>query len=378
MSVERARTDGLEALLDYELPEERIALYPAAERDAARLLVVERHGAGLEHRRVGDLPDLLDPGDLLVVNDSRVFPARLRGRRPDGREVEILLTERVDLQDGAREGREGRPERARERWAVLARIAGRVRHGEVWDLGRGMSASLIGRMPDERLEVEIGTAGGRTVLELAAERGETPLPPYIRRPVDREVDPERYQTVFAREAGSCAAPTAGLHFTERLLARLRERGVAVAPLTLHVGWATFRPLRPEDPFPPAVPPEPFDLPEETARAISCARAAGRRVVAVGTTVARVLEERSDPNGGVRPGRGKCGLMIGSGHRFRAVDALLTNFHLPRTTLLLLVAAFAGEASARAAYEAALRNGYRFYSYGDAMLVRPARSGRGEE
>jgi S-adenosylmethionine:tRNA ribosyltransferase-isomerase len=243
-----------------------------------------------------------------------------------------------------------------------------VRPGEVWGLGPGASARLIGRRRDERLELVITAEGGRSVVEVAAERGETPLPPYIRRPIDPALDPQRYQTVFARESGSCAAPTAGLHFTDDLVARLRGRGVALAALTLHVGWATFRPLRPEDPFPPPVPPEPFDLPEATAAAVAAARRAGGRVVAVGTTVARVLEERARANGEVEPGAGRCGLMIGPEHRFQAVDGLLTNFHLPRTTLLLLVAAFAGQDAARASYAEALRCEYRFYSYGDAMLV----------
>ncbi|MEE9218781.1 MAG: tRNA preQ1(34) S-adenosylmethionine ribosyltransferase-isomerase QueA [Acidobacteriota bacterium] len=354
------------ASLDYTLPEERIALWPARERDASRLLVVERHGAGLRHRRFGDLLHLLEPGDLLILNDSRVFPARLRGRRDDARAVEVLLTERLDG-IGSRAGT--------ERWAVLARTAGRVRAGEVWSLGPGLTCEVMRRLEDGRLEVRLHCAGA--VLEAAARHGETPLPPYIRRPVDPATDPHRYQTVYAGPLGSCAAPTAGLHFTPALLSALRSRGVRIASLTLHVGWATFRPLREEEPWPPPVPPESFVLSEATAEAVAAARRGGGRVVAVGTTSARVLEERATAARQVRAGSGRCGLMIQPGHRFRVVDALLTNFHLPRTSLLLLVGSFAGIGIIRAAYEEALRSGYRFYSYGDAMLILGLPGGRGE-
>lgn len=349
------------ALLDYALPSRRIALYPAGERDASRLMRVERQRNRIEHHVFRDLPSLLEPGDLLVLNDSRVFPARLRGRRPSGGAVEVLLTERLDAAPGASPERRGS-----ERWAVLARAGGRIHPGESWDLGAGLRCHIVGRFEDGRLEVEI--EGCRPVLEAAEEGGETPLPPYIRRPVDPSIDPERYQTVYARATGSCAAPTAGLHFTPRLLAALKARGVRVAALTLHVGWATFRPLRPEDPFPPPVPPEPYVLPAETVAAVLETRGRGGRVVAVGTTCARVLEARAAEPGGLRAGSGHCALMIVPGHPFRVLDGLLTNFHLPRTTLLMLVAGFAGEATTRAAYEEAVRAGYRFYSYGDAMLV----------
>jgi S-adenosylmethionine:tRNA ribosyltransferase-isomerase len=362
---------------EYYLPAERIALWPAAERDASRLLVVERHGSGLEHRLFRDLPSLLDPGDLLVLNDSRVFPARLRGQRSNGARIELLLTERLDAAEGGSPPSPSRPPgggAGGERWAVLARASGKIRPGETWSLGPGLEAEVLGRLEDERLEVVLRSDS--PVLELAEERGETPLPPYIRRPVDPAVDPQRYQTVYARRRGSCAAPTAGLHFTPALLDTLRTRGVRTASLTLHVGWATFRPRRPGEPVAPRVPPEPFDLPEATARAIDEARRRGGRVVAVGTTCARVLEERATEGGRVRPGSGRCALTIVPGHRFRVVEALLTNFHLPGTSLLMLVAAFAGDASARAAYAGALSGGYRFYSYGDAMLVRaPGRGAR---
>jgi S-adenosylmethionine:tRNA ribosyltransferase-isomerase len=346
--------------LDYVLPEGRIALWPAPERDASRLLEVERHGQRLGHHEFRNLLHLLEPGDLLVINDSRVFPARLRGHRPGGRPVEMLLTEPLEPLDS-------HPET--ERWAVLARTPGRLRAGETWRFDGGLTAEVVGRRQDERLEVRLH--GSLSVLETAARVGETPLPPYIRRRVDRKVDPERYQTVYADVVGSCAAPTAGLHFTPQLIRRLETKGVRIDRLTLHVGWATFRPLRVGGPQPP-VPPEPYVLPESTAQAVSETRQRAGRVVAVGTTCARVLEARACGDGEVRQGEGSCDLMIRQGHEFRVVDALLTNFHLPRTSLLELVGAFAGAGTTRAAYREALAAGYRFYSYGDAMLIRGAR------
>lgn len=343
--------------LEYALPRERIALWPAAERDASRLLEVERHGSSLRHHRFRDLSRLLEAGDLLVLNDSRVFPARLRGRRPGERPVEVLLTEPLDS---------GPPPPSGERWAVLARVSARLRAGEIWRFNGGLEAEVIGRRQDERLEMRF--RGPAPVLELAYRIGETPLPPYIRRAVDPEVDPRRYQTVYADPVGSCAAPTAGLHFTPELLSRLAAGGVRIARLTLHVGWATFRPLRETEEASPQVPPEPYVLPEATAEAVAAARQRGGRVVAVGTTCARVLEAQACGDGQVRPGRGTCGLTIREGHEFRVVDVLLTNFHLPRTTLLTLVGAFAGGSTTAGAYRAAVAADYRFYSYGDAMLI----------
>jgi len=349
--------------LDYELPAARIALWPAPERDGSRLLEVERHGKRLGHYRFRDLPRLVRKGDLLVLNDSRVFPARLRGTRRGGRPVEVLLTELLPSTD---------PSSGGECWAVLARGSGRLREGEAWSFAGGLTAEVIRRREDERLEVRFH--GPATVLEAAASIGETPLPPYIRRAIEPELDPHRYQTVYADPVGSCAAPTAGLHFTPELLDRLQKDGVQLARLTLHVGWATFRPLREGDSMPPRLPPEPYVLPEATAKAVAATRCRGGRVIAVGTTCARVLEARATDAGEVRAGRGSCGLTITAGHSFRAVDALLTNFHLPRTTLLALVSAFTGVSTTLAAYRTALASGYRFYSYGDAMLIQAGREG----
>lgn len=334
---------------DYELPTELIAQEPLAERDASRLLVLERTTGALAHRVFADLPDILRPGDLLVTNRSRVFPARLLGRRRGGGAAEILLVRR----------------READLWDAMVRPARRLRAGAVVDVAPGF-----------RVRVEGITTPLRTVRllladlepDLALDRyGHVPLPPYIRRP-DRPADRDRYQTVFARERGSVAAPTAGLHFTPRLLERLEQRGVERVEIVLHVGPGTFRPVEVDDVRAHHVPPEPFAVPAETAAAFDRARAEGRRVVAIGTTATRALEAALEPNGRLRAGEGETGLVIVPGFRLRAVDALVTNFHLPRSSLLLLVSAFAGRERVLAAYAEAVRERYRFYSYGDAMLV----------
>jgi S-adenosylmethionine:tRNA ribosyltransferase-isomerase len=336
---------------DYALPPERIAQAPAAERDAARLLVLERGRDGLAHRRVRELPELLRPGDLLVVNTTRVLPARLRGRKETGGAAEALLL-----------GAAG-PGRQR----ALLRCRGRLRVGQKLRLG-SLDAELVELRDD-----------GEAVLAFAPDAdpysaGEMPLPPYIRRQQPRSEDVERYQTVFARVPGSVAAPTAGLHLTPALLERLRAAGVACAELVLHVGPGTFRPLRDADLAAGELHAEPFELPEATARAVARARDRGGRVVAVGSTVTRVLESRACPGRLVEPGAGETRLFLrpppGSDTPlpFAVVDALLTNFHLPRSSLLLLAAAFAGRRRLLDAYAEALRHGYRFYSYGDAMLL----------
>jgi S-adenosylmethionine:tRNA ribosyltransferase-isomerase len=337
---------------DYDLPPSLIAQTPIEPRDAARLLVVPRtDGAPLGHRHVRDLPDLLRPGDLLVVNDSRVLPARLIGRRePSGGRVEVLLLHREP--SGL--------------WEALVQPGRRLPVGARVSFGNG---SVIG-------EVVERTASGGRLLRFSDEAalpdvGEMPLPPYIH---ERLADPERYQTVYAREPGSAAAPTAGLHFTPELLARLEAQGVGLARVTLHVGLDTFRPVKEDDPRRHTIHREAFVLPEETAGKLLAARAAGGRIVAVGTTAVRVLEQaallaaQAGAEGAwIRPAAGWADLFILPGHRFRAVDALLTNFHLPRSTLLMLVSAFAGRDRVLAAYRDAVRNGYRFFSFGDACF-----------
>jgi S-adenosylmethionine:tRNA ribosyltransferase-isomerase len=342
---------GLDAF-DYSLPPDRIAQHPAAERDAARLMVIDRAGGAPQHGRVRDLGRWLRAGDLLVVNATRVLPARLRGRKATGGVAEALLL-------GAAPGAAGC-------YRVLLRARGHRRVGEKF---------RFGSEPDA-LDAELAAVGddGEAVLAFPADsrpyaRGETPLPPYIRRPRAEAGDAERYQTVFARVPGSVAAPTAGLHLSAPLLAGLARAGVASAEVVLHVGPGTFRPLSPADLARGRLHAEPFALPEAAAERIARARARGGRVVAVGTTTARVLETCATDDGRVRAGTGETDLFLRPGSRFRVVDALLTNFHLPRSSLLLLVAAFAGRERVLAAYREAIRAGYRFYSYGDAMLLR---------
>lgn len=338
------------ALYDYDLPESSIAQEPPADRDGGRLLRLDRRDGRVAHGRILDLPDCLEPGDLLVVNATRVLPARLRGRKASGGAAEALLL-----------GSAGTPRRYR----ALLRARGRLRVGQklVFERGETARAAEITRLADDG-SVELGFADDDSPYAL----GETPLPPYIRRDAPRAEDVERYQTTFAREPGSVAAPTAGLHLSSRLLTALAERGVELAELVLHVGVGTFRPLRAEDLAAGRLHPEPFELPEATADAIARTRRRGGRVVAVGTTSVRVLEARGRDDGSVVPGTGETDLFLRPGVRFRVVDALLTNFHLPRSSLLLLVAAFAGREPVLAAYREAVRRGYRFYSYGDAMWV----------
>jgi S-adenosylmethionine:tRNA ribosyltransferase-isomerase len=357
------------ASYDYALPPGRIAQVPLAARDASRLMLLDRVTGRREHRHFSDLPELLRPGDLLVTNRSRVFKARLVGRRPGGGRAELLL---VRLRpDGL--------------WDAMLRPGRRLRAGTFVEFAPGFRARIEpvpGRAREESGAVATEASSNvapttlRPVrllvegmdLEAALERhGHTPLPPYIKRE-DQAADRERYQTVYAREPGSVAAPTAGLHFTPELFARLDARGVERAELVLHVGPGTFRPVQVQDVRLHRVEPEPVLIPEAAALALERARAEGRRVVAVGTTVARALESGLDARGRIRTGERETDLVIVPGHRFQVVSALVTNFHLPRSSLLLLVCAFAGRASLLDAYREAIEQGYRFYSYGDATLI----------
>ncbi|MFQ5894944.1 MAG: tRNA preQ1(34) S-adenosylmethionine ribosyltransferase-isomerase QueA [Nitrospinota bacterium] len=338
---------------DYELPESFIARHPLPRRDASRLLVLWRESDRLEHRHFFDLPDYLRPGDLLVLNDTQVLPWRFRAQREtSGGKVEVLLLR----------------EEAPGRFQALLRANRKVPEGEWICLGEGGPRARVGP-----------PGGGRTLefhpfADLRAwlrAHGEVPLPPYLKRPPVPE-DRERYQTVYARREGAVAAPTAGLHFTPELLDRLEAQGVRVARLTLHVSYGTFRPVRVEDPADHRMESEAYCVPPETAEAVNAARREGGRVVAVGTTCVRALESAALAEGGrgevLEPRAGETDLFIREGHRFRAVDALLTNFHLPRSTLLMLVAAFAGRERVLRAYGVAREMGYRFYSYGDSMLI----------
>ena len=327
---------------DYELPPEAIAQHPG-ERGESRLLVLGRNA---DERRFADLPDLLDPGDLLVVNDTRVIPARLRARRPTGGAVEILLVER-----------EGPAS-----WWCLLRPGRRMAPGATLAVEGGPAARV-----EERADGRFRLAFEQPIDPLLEEIGETPLPPYIERPAE-DRDRERYQTVYAERPGAVAAPTAGLHFTPALLAALERRGVRRASLTLHVGPGTFRPVKTENPAAHVMDSERFEIPEATAEAVAATRRRNGRVVAVGTTVVRSLESAASEDGLVAAGAGRTSLYIRPGYEFRAIDRLITNFHLPRSTLLMLVCAFAGRRRTLDAYRQAIGSGFRFYSYGDAMLA----------
>jgi len=356
------RTD----LFDFDLPLERIALRPIVPRDTARLLVVRPGGTPqLDDKGVRDLPDLLNPGDALVVNDTRVIPARLSGRRI-GRDtepkIEATLTERLDG----------------SRWRAFVRPAKKLASGDVVRFGEEGKVCFLGQLD---ATVEVKGDGGEVTLSCAfhgpmldqaiAERGDMPLPPYIasRRKPD-EQDRADYQTLFARDEGSVAAPTAGLHFTDELLARLAKRGVGLHKVTLHVGPGTFLPVHAEDTSDHKMHTEHAVLTAPTAEALNAVRARGCRVVAVGATALRTIESAADESGIIKPFAGDTSIFITPGYRFRAVDATMTNFHLPRSTLFMLVSAFSGLAVMKAAYAHAVEGRYRFYSYGDACLLSP--------
>ena len=336
--------------LDYELPPGLIAQHPAERREDARLLVVERASGALHDSRIADLGRWLRPGDALALNETRVRPARLDVRRASGGRIELLVV---------------RPEPG-GLWRVLAKPAKKAPPGEVLSSDDGRLSLEV---------VETGAEGERVVRVVAGDldqeleaHGRVPLPPYIHRPPEPG-DRERYQTVFARVDGAVAAPTAGLHFSEALLDSLAAQHVAHVPLLLHVGPGTFRPIAAPDPREHMMDEEWFDVSGEAVAALNAARAGGGRIVAVGTTAVRALESACDRNDGrLAAARGWTRKFILPPYEFRAVDALLTNFHLPRTTLLLLVAALAGEEPLRRAYAHAVAERYRFYSYGDAMLV----------
>jgi S-adenosylmethionine:tRNA ribosyltransferase-isomerase len=337
--------------LDYDLPPHLIAQEPAADRDAARLLFVDRSTGTLAHHHFRDLPDLLSPGDLLVLNDTRVLPARLVGKREQtGGKWEGLFLRTTP--DGL--------------WELLAQTRGHPAVGEVIAIDPGpLRLTLRGRSGGHWL-ADPSPAG--SPAELLAASGRVPLPHYIRKGNAGEADRERYQTVYARADGSVAAPTAGLHFTPNVFERLRARGIEWVSVTLHVGLGTFEPMKSADPAQHQMHAEWGEVPASTVEAIRACKSRGGKVIAIGTTATRALESASR-DGDLRPWQGETDIFIYPPYQFRAIDGLVTNFHLPRTTLLLLVAAFAGAERLKRAYEEAVREGYRFYSYGDAMLVR---------
>ena len=333
----------------YELPPERIAQTPIEPRDAARMMVIHRDTGRREDRIFRDLPDFLRPGDVMVINETKVIPARLLGEKEETRvPVEVLLLRRID----------------RDTWETLVRPGRRLKKGARVTFGGGLLRAEIGETTD---------AGGRVVRflykgvfeELLDRLGEMPLPPYIHKKLQ---DPARYQTIYAKEEGSAAAPTAGLHFTEQVLQRIREKGVGIVPVLLHVGLGTFRPVKTEDVSQHQMHTEYWEVTREAAEQINAARQAGGRVVCIGTTSVRTLETAATEDGAVHPGRGMTGIFITPGVKFKATDVLLTNFHLPESTLLMLVSAFMGREEALAAYREAVEKQYRFFSFGDCMLI----------
>lgn len=346
------------SLFDFELPEERIALRPARPRDSARMLVVHKDGR-LEHAHVGDLPNYLCCGDMLVVNDTKVIPARLHGRRLAragvegvGAKIELMLHKRV----------------AADRFLAFARPAKKLAAGDHLQLGQTLSAIVIARRDGGEVEVQFDRAAA--ALDAAvAQQGEIPLPPYIagKRKPDA-FDANDYQTVFAERAGSAAAPTAGLHFTQQLLARVEQQGIERETVTLHVGAGTFLPVAADHTDKHRMHSERATVLVGTAERLNAARKAGHRIVAVGTTSLRTLETAARDDGTFEPLNGETNLFITPGYRFKSADILLTNFHLPRSTLFMLVCAFSGLETMRRAYAEAIRDNYRFYSYGDACLL----------
>jgi S-adenosylmethionine:tRNA ribosyltransferase-isomerase len=349
---------------DYRLPEHLIAQVPVAPRSLSRLLCLERGNGRMTHRRFAELADLLDPSDLLVINDTKVIPARLLGRKSTGGKIELLI---LDYADDDRQnpptGGGPRIQRCLIKGAKGIKPGSRLTfgadlQGEVLEFHQG-----IGR-------VRLAAAGNfETVL---ARVGKVPLPPYIKREPEHEGpvdDRQAYQTVYAAAAGAVAAPTAGLHFSKEGLAELQKRGIGIVPITLHVGYGTFSPVRVQDIRDHRMHAESFCISAQSAAAVNRAKAEGRRVIAVGTTCVRTLEYFADAEGKVKAGAGRCDLFIYPGFEFKVIDGLITNFHLPRSTLLMLVAAFAGRQRIMAAYQEAIERQYRFFSYGDAMLIR---------
>ncbi len=336
---------------DYELPPELIAQKPADRRDASRLMVLDRAESSVCEAAFPDIGRFFRGGDLLVLNDTRVIPARLLGVKESGGRVEIFLVKRL-----AGEG---------QMWECLVRCSKKPRPGSIINLPDGMTARVEGSEEDGNWIVSFSPSGNFD--EWLERAGSMPLPPYIRRPADGD-DRERYQTVFARVKGAVAAPTAGLHFTGELLGELRGKGVEIATLTLHVGLGTFLPVRVENPAEHRMHREFYSIPPGTASAVNERKSGNGRVIAVGTTTTRALEQAAAPDGTLSPGEGEADIFIYPGYKFKVIDGLITNFHLPCSTLLMLVSAFAGRDFVMKAYEEAVRRRFRFFSYGDAMII----------
>jgi S-adenosylmethionine:tRNA ribosyltransferase-isomerase len=338
---------------DYDLPRELIARFPAARRDESRLMVLDRTRQSIEHRVFRDIVDYFEAGDALVLNETRVFPARLIGTRESGAEAEVFLLAPVtNATDGYV-------------WSALVRPGAKLKPGKRVFVADDLSVEILDSTPDGGRIVRLDTP---LAVDAALQRyGRIPLPPYMEREADA-ADIERYQTVYAQRTGSVAAPTAGLHFTDALLEQIEATGVRIVRIVLHVGVGTFRPIEAENPAEHVMHSEHYSVSDEAVAAIQAAAARGGSIWAVGTTVARTLESITDEHGVMRAGAGTTDLFIRPGYRFKAVDHLITNFHLPRSTLMMLVAAFGGYEFVMKAYREAIDREYRFYSYGDAMVL----------
>ena len=348
---DRVKTDLKTEDFFYDLPEELIAQTPSEERDGCRLMVLHRDGR-IEHKHFFDIIDYLHPEDMLVVNSSKVIPARLLGKtKKTGSDMELLLLRRLDSGE----------------WETLVRPGKRAKEGAVFDFGGILTATVTGIVEggNRTVKFDYDTAKYKSIYEVLDEIGNMPLPPYITKRLERKSD---YQTVYAKEEGSAAAPTAGLHFTEELIERIKAMGVGYGEVTLHVGLGTFRPVKVDKIEEHLMHGEHFHISDEVAEEINRRRAAGGRIIAVGTTSSRVLESVSDAEGRVHAISGETGIFIYPGYEFKAVDALITNFHLPESTLIMLVSALAGKENVMNAYKEAVEERYRFFSFGDAMLI----------
>ncbi|WP_457677523.1 tRNA preQ1(34) S-adenosylmethionine ribosyltransferase-isomerase QueA [Thermovibrio sp.] len=336
---------------DYYLPKELIAKFPATPRDSARLLVLNRETGQIEHKVFRDIKDYLKEGDVLVLNDTKVIPARLYGELSTGGKVELLLIRQVEP----------------DVWEVMGRPARKLKPGKVVYISDSLKGEVLEYLGEGRRLVKFTYPQGSSFMEILSKVGHVPLPPYIQRQ-ERPEDREEYQTVFAKKEGSVAAPTAGLHFTKELLSLLEDKGVIIKHITLHVGPGTFKPVKVEEVEKHQMDYETYTVPPETALEVNRAKEEGRRVIAVGTTVVRTLESASDEKGRLKSGEGRTNLFIYPGYKFKVVDALITNFHLPRSTLIMLVCAFGGKERVLNAYKEAVKEDYRFYSFGDAMFI----------
>jgi len=339
------------SLFDYDLPEELIAQFPLPKRDESRLMVLDRRTETISHHIFSQLPDFLNNGDLLVMNNTKVIPARLIGKKEKtGGDVEILLLSVM----------------ANGLWKALVKHSSRIKYGSKVIFGDGrLTARILDKTESQERLIKFETDGNPK--KLIEELGKPPLPPYIKREIEPE-DKERYQTIYAKEEGAVAAPTAGLHFTEAVFENLKVKGIDRVEITLHVGLGTFQPVKTENVEDHIIHEEIFSIPSEVAKRINETRSKGGKIVAVGTTTVRALESSIDANGEIIPRSGSTNIYIYPGFKFRAVDAMITNFHLPKSTLIMLVCAFAGRDFVMRAYHSAIKEKYRFYSYGDAMLI----------